>query len=602
MSNKRSFLISLFLTIFLLIFFGYRYIGPFGKIVRYEFSSKLPGVKTLTSFSLEGENLFRISKQVLAADSARFSVNLASPDIRTVRTKLRFAEGPEEIKLGIKGRKTDDFFYQSLYSSKLQDLNWDSIEKNGVKLWQRYKKYNDIQTFVNNPPQGRETVMYGADCDALWNMKTPDFSKEDNLVIDTPLYGYVRFLIRVDKQPLILKIIKEDINAYEGEDKYGLTVTTWEGNKVLLSERIEDDGTTEATGDKGRQQERIIRVDNIGSFRIVQVDLDPMEGKLDSLITRIEVNQKKLVFLDLISPWGNDPSLIWTTAETVSIVAKDKDYLQGVLLDDGVTLRVKSVNEKQLFNLKELGPIEKRDNIHKLELPKSGLRIKGNGLFVLSEDSYFNPTVVNSPNFTDLNNLEGINYILLPSNLQIEKKDRWLTSEIYFDPKKFNLNGDKLYFSLEVVGLPKYSDGLEVDYLEVEIQHGGVLEEGLASVIPSVAYTELFTKETPEEPLEVMPEEREDFGIQIQVLNGGAPPGKAGEFATVLRNANFTNVVAADADRYDYKNVTVYYGSNNDDEASIVKKLLQESYLVVNLESTPGLIKGIKIIIGMQEF
>ena len=276
-------------------FLGYRYVAPFGKTVYYRFTSKMPGAEEVTTFSPGPgkDSVLKIPAQIIKTGQSKITLNLLSKDIESIKATLKFKPHVHEIKLGVRGGEEDNFSYQPLYRDLLRNLNWSKVEEGGFTLWQKEKKYQSLYDFANNLPQDKKIAFYFADLDKLSILKSTTETKEDvKTVIETPLRGNHTFLIRVDKKPLVLKVFKQDMNGYEGEDK--LKISVLKNGKSLTEKTIEDDGIADKSKLKIEPQEETITLEDIEPG-VYQVSLTS-EGKgSDSLITKIETNQPKIV-------------------------------------------------------------------------------------------------------------------------------------------------------------------------------------------------------------------------------------------------------------------------------------------------------------------
>ena len=221
-----------FVTIGLLVFafLAYRYLAPFGKVVYYRFSSKLPGAEEMTTFSPGKDNVLKIPAQIITTSKSKLQLELLSSGVGSVKASLKFKPTVNEIKLGIRGNEKEEFFYRPLYRDLLWQLDWKKIEEGEFTLWQKEKNYQTLYDFVNNPPQNKKVASYFIDLDKL-SLLNPGEIKESKVTIDTLLRGNHTFLVRVDKSPLILKIAKQDLNGYEGEDS--LTVAVLKDERIL---------------------------------------------------------------------------------------------------------------------------------------------------------------------------------------------------------------------------------------------------------------------------------------------------------------------------------------------------------------------------------
>lgn len=456
---------------FVIIILAYRYFAPFGKMVSYRFNFKGPGTQEVTSFSPGKEGVLKIPQQIVK-NSSRFSVDLTSPNIESINAKLKFKPFEplaKEAKLGVRGNEKDNFVFKPLYNSLIQGLNWAKIEEKGFTIWQREKTYNSLNEFISNSPKDKKVAFYYVDQSKLITTESSEDKKDNKVIIDTPLRGDHTLLIRVTKNPLIVKIIKQDNNGYKGEDKLKITVSM--GETTLLEKTMEDDGIVDTSGLKTTPQEETISLDNIDPG-IYKVNLTPESEGADYLIQKIEINQKKVVFKSHIFFLGNKATTLWTNVNLLNVTTYHEGSLQTIKLNNEKELQVKEVNKKYPFNLETLSGKKSSNSPYKLESPKNDLIFEGEGYFSFAEDSFFNPEVMKSVDLNNLNDLNDIDFVFT-SYQQAKKEEKWLVSNISFDPKTVKVEGDKLYFSLEI----SRGSELEIEYLEVSVKEKGALEK-----------------------------------------------------------------------------------------------------------------------------
>ena len=345
------------LTIGLLIigFLAFRYIAPFGKIVNFRFTSKLPGAQQATVFSPDPAkgSILQIPTQIITTSITKLQLKLPQGKIETIKTALKFKPNINEVIIGIRGNEKDDFLYQPLYRDTFRDFNWNKVEDSGLTLWQKEKKFNNLKDFIDNPPLDKTIASYYLNPDKLQELRsdTDKKVKDARTIIETPLRGSHSLLIKIDQGPLILKVIKQDINNYDGEDKLKIKVSK-EG-KNLAEETIEDDGIIDANLLKLKQQEETITLEEIKPG-IYEVNLTDESKNGDILIIKTEVNQSKVIFKNNIFPLGNTPTALWTDISSLNVMTVHDGGLQTVKLDGQYDLKIEQIDKRYSFDLAEL--------------------------------------------------------------------------------------------------------------------------------------------------------------------------------------------------------------------------------------------------------
>lgn len=664
LTQKLIIILSVIFILIILCFLGFRYFAPFGKIVSYRFTSKLPGAEKITNFYPEEDTIFKIPGQIIKTPQTKISVKLLSKEIESVKAKLKFKRGQREIKLGVRGNETDNFLYQPLYHSFLQDLNWNKQEQDGITLWQREKRYTSISEFLYNWSEKSEKIFsYFLDpvkIKTLNQTKSQTKRTEGTSVINTSLRGDHSFSIQVRTSPLEVKVAKQDLNGYEGEDKFRVSVLNEQG--ALAEKVIGDDGVVEANLLRMAAQEETITLEDINPG-IYQLDIVYEGTGKDSLITKIEVNQEHIIAKSPLLFCGEKPVTFWTNSKNLTIYTWYEDRLQTVKLDGKYNLEIKEKDKQYKFDL-ELLSKKSDDSLYEITSPKNDIIVKGDGYFSFSKESFFDSKGVKSTLLTNLKSLDDIDYIITGYS-QARNEQDWLIAEVAFNPQKLKIDGDKLYFSLEIPELIKYGGALEIDSFEIEIQHkgllgskkisssksasappkkfpGNILNRISTSVSNLLAKTGQFFKKLPAVfskskkvprpstqpllsasptkaltptasavPTKILsPTLRPtlttspsplSLSTTIKVLNGGAQTGSAKKFAEILKTNGFLNAAASNADRQDYEGALVNCSKSSLPEAEKISKLLLSfDYKTINTKQIATTSSEIIIILGKK--
>lgn len=476
-SEKRLWLIIgiVFGVLFVLVVIGYlafRYYAPFGKAVSYQFNKKLPGSEVVTTLSGGKSGYINIPSQILTTSFSRFPIELISRDIESIQTTLKFKKGPEEIKLGVKGRENDSYTYQPLYNSLFDNLNWSKLESNEFILWQRQKDFLTLYDFVNNPSYNKKTAVYYINPDKLLSIKSNQPTSNNQTIIETILRGSCSLLTRVTENTLKLTVVKQDLNSYEGADKLNILVR--KGENIIAEKTIADDGVVARNLLKMQPQSENIVLEDL-SPGLYQIDLVSDSSGNDVLIKRIEINQPQVIFKNQIYVLSEVPTTFWTDAKQITVLTWHQQGIQSLTLNDKENLVVGELGKEYQFDLESLSGNEK-SQLYKLNTQKNDLIIKGNGYFSFNESSYFSLGIANSINLVDLDNLDSVDYILT-SYQPARREGEWYIAETIIDASDIQIDGNKLYFSLEVPNIDKYGGELEIESLEIEVKSKGALSD-----------------------------------------------------------------------------------------------------------------------------
>ncbi|MFH2062044.1 MAG: LytR C-terminal domain-containing protein, partial [Candidatus Beckwithbacteria bacterium] len=305
----------------------------------------------------------------------------------------------------------------------------------------------------------------------------------------------------------------------------------------------------------------------------------------------------------------------------------------------------------------ETSPANNSTTLHKLEIPKNDLIINADGYFAFSQESFFDPEPIKTVDLSKVTDIDKIDYIV--GNYNAAKKEgEWYTAQAYFDSKDIIIDGDNLYFSLESPGLSSYGGEITIDSLEVTVKKPGwfskpepikesvsatdqkqnIIEKikewtenqlnGVKTKYNNVKswfkdkYSQIFKKKdkddsekddkTDEDKSFIIvksspsptpsplpsPSPIQKITTFVRILNGGAGKGGAGEFAKVLETAGFTNVIADNADKEDYKNAIIRYRIEDEKTASKLEDLLKKDYKIIDKQKIATTSAGIVVIIG----
>jgi len=630
LSKKQVGFFYLFVTLAIIGFLVYRFVAPFGKVVKFQFNSKIPGAEKVTNFSPKENKVLQIPSQIIKTRQSKFALELPPGNFETIKAQLKFKPGVKDIKLGVRGNEKDSFLYQPFYHAWIQNLNWDKIEDNGLILWQKEKKFKSIADFIVNPPSKNQVTTYFVDSEKILSLSQDSDNKDEKVIINTPLRGNHTLLVNVKKGPLIVKIAKQDMNAYKGEDKIKLSILK---NLTVLTEKvIEDDGITDNATLMMQPQEETIKLEDVKPG-IYQVNIvSPGEGA-DSLITNIEINQKQAVFKNQIFFIDKKSTVLFTDSNKIDVLTYHITSFQTIKLNDKFNLEINKDSQKLPFDLEILTKDEKNGQLYKLESPKNDLIISAEGYFSFSKEAFFNPEGIRAVNLENLENLDEINYIL-SSYKKAKEEDGWLKSEVFFSYKDIRVEGGKLFFSLEIPGIAVSGGQLEIDNLEITVGNDNVLkkeadqekipEKGrvfqkigdyltssfsrLKTWLSSKKKDEIITIDNLKPSLtpspisspspSVLPKEK--ISLLIKILNGGAGKGEATVVAKVLEAAGFTNVLADNADNTDYKDATIRYRQEEEIIANKLEEVLKKDYQKINKQKIATTSAEIIIIIGAK--
>jgi hypothetical protein len=655
-------------SLIVLGFLGFRYVAPFGTKIIYQFTSDknrdkasgLTGATKSGAIETTGVNSLIIPQQLIRNNIVTFNLKLLSQKIDGVWVTLKFKGDPKEIKLGVRGSEKEKYQYLPLYNQILNTLTWSQLSTGQTTFWQREKIYQDISGLASKPPVGDDIKI------ATYFYNLSDIVMKENsslslsgLKIEKTLRGTHTLLVKVEKSPLILTVIKQDANVYRGEDVLSLQI--FNGQNKIAEQLIPDDGVTDTGGLMMAPQKGEVKINEVkpGVYTIVLKDMS--EGA-DVRIKSIEVNQPSLVFPTSFIV-DEKPATLWTNAKKITLRTPHTVGIQTVKLDGKYDLKVEKEGKDFTFDLNSFAPKTATSSagtakpLHQLEIPKNDLGINGDGYFAFTQDSFFNPEPIKAVDLTTVSDINKIDYIIV-NYQQVKKDGDWKIAQVYFDPKDIKIDGDKLYFSLEIPELQSYGGEITIDSLEVTVDKpgwfSGVVEtktdnkEANEQKIENKGFfkniwnsikgffTNLWpfgksqppiTKETPK-PTSTLtptvtvapspqPTATQSGGqatptakptptpiaginkdIKISVLNSGAPAGYAKKYVDLIKTAGYSSVTAGNAST-NLKDALITYPDKFKADVSIIENILKAEYkdIVKTLNATSS---GIIVNIGAR--
>ncbi len=642
--NLITFLGIGLIILLVLGFLTFYCIGPFGAKVVYQFTSGdkdklsiLKGAQPSEGIKNNATNTLTIPEQTIRKNIATLNLTLLSQKIGGVWVNLKFKGDPQELKIGVKGSLKDPYLYKPLYNRILEDLNGIKID-NGFLFWQKVKKYKDLSEFSkdSSSPSGKLTAIYFIDPMDIAVINPSSQKSEQLFSVSTPLRGTNTMYIKVDRTPFILNISKQDLNMYKGPDP--LSVEIYKESDKIYQKTIPDDGIIEASNISMQPQKINIRIDTL-ELGIYKVLLTDQSRKSDVLISKIETNQLNFIFFSPVTFLGSSSANFWTNSTNITL--RTGRTLQTIKIDDKSNLNMDTLGKTFVYDLQnqkqlDIYPkaavgLQVKTAIHKLTIPKSDLTIKGDGYFAISKDSFFNPDPFNSIDLTSVTDTSSVDYIV--ANYQKVKKDGdWNIAQVYFDPKDINIDGDKLYFSLDLPGLSQAGGEITISSLEMTVNKPGWFNsannnsintstpvatvtktsEGFLSRIVNFfknlwpfkstthsansgqGKTELTNTPTPT-PIPTLKDK-----LKISVQNGGGAAGIAAKYADLFKTEGFNNVESGNSPS-DIKNASISYNKAQEGELestlSQIETILNNDYKTVNRITTADKDK-INIILG----
>lgn len=407
----------------------------------------------------------------LVGDVIYFSTNMEY-DFDTAKIKLIFknSNNNQTLELGFQDLEIWHHYTESIdipFLSDLVNAGWKITEQKPTII-QRNNKYSSIHDMLQNPPEKQVIGSINFDENIFRQTSIPSYTRSNkDTVIDTPLRGKVVFYTYLSNEPFKLNLWKQDLNWYAEPDV--VTVKIYKEEDVVYTAQIEDDGIVDDSRKSYPPQEAYIEnpgpeFPEPGVYKVV------IETGGDSVITRMQTNLHKIVFLSPIFPVSNHdvypqisketiPNTIWTDALEISAITNHPQAIQEIKI---------GTSSAQL-NLNEELVASSSTQITEIYLPKSDVQIKGNmGYFFFNNEQYFKPNRFNIQNITSKEDLEGVDYIITKFSPP-KQEGEWKVSETEFDLRTAYVKDGKLSWIIKAPGLKENGNEVIIKSIEVEL-------------------------------------------------------------------------------------------------------------------------------------
>jgi hypothetical protein len=200
------------------------------------------------------------------------------------------------IQLNVLNGDSDVYLNQELIFPGTK--NYELIKEFEDSYLYKKKNLSNTQDFTNN--SAIDFIIknyYGA---SLYSFKLldreylniQDYTKEETKINST-FRSNLRLAIYAEND-IYLKFLKQDINAYSGEDKYILRITALNGTTVY-DQILEDDGDILNDGLTFKPKEYNIAIENLKGVYYIDFKNFKLDAEADSTISNITLNTNKIV-------------------------------------------------------------------------------------------------------------------------------------------------------------------------------------------------------------------------------------------------------------------------------------------------------------------
>lgn len=463
MSKKFLYTLAFFAWIPLLGTLVYRNSSLFEDVIRFRYNL-ISDQKWAEKLTQNGESPVvlknEVSQFLLKVPEGYNSLNISAKFKNSANDVFKMAV---KTNLGTIKRNILSFDYKPL-----DNFPWLYVREGKTTLYQKYKNYETLQEFFDNPPLGSIIAFYEfSDLDKIKRKPTIllDYEPSEELQeINHVLRGSHTLYVYIKDEDLYFEFEKQDINRLEGEDTLIVDVSNRES---LFTQTVPDDGVADDSGKVENVQKIKIHIPDLpeGIYRII---LEQPGG--DALIKNIKTRQHKLVFAGKIYLADSElydgvlpkPTTIYSKGARLTAMTREEFSTQELIINDESKLVLDEV-EKPYSKDFPLG-------LHKIFIPKSNVQLTDN-YFAFSEEAYFEPF---SPSFYPYNpemDLDSFDYLVTSYTPPVKEND-WLVANQTFDLSKIETEDRIVPVSFVVPKIWKAENDEErvtVDYLDIEL-------------------------------------------------------------------------------------------------------------------------------------
>jgi len=355
---------------------------------------------------------------------------------------------------------------------------WSVINEDGHALFQREKKFNTLNDFLNNFPARSEVAVYnyGKPLPDNFIISSYDNSEARETKLDYPLIGSWEFYTYIKNEELDFSFDFLDLNKENGEDPINLYL--YYKGKAIDKKNYSDDGVFWPDGEKKEKGFLKFKLADLpeGIYKI------ELKAGNDIITKSITAKQKIISFANKINLAksgdivGNKNTAIniFTDSRILNFQSVNPSGLQKIKIEnDGIDI----ANTYEQYQYKTASATSE------IILEKDGLTISGDGVFSFTRENLINPEITKvNENFVLENN--PVNYILADYN-QPKEEDGWKIAKINFDLTGAYREFNKYTFLISIPGMDPEddkNDDMEIKDITIDLK-GTSLKQKIKKII-----------------------------------------------------------------------------------------------------------------------
>jgi len=458
-----------------IIFLIYKALSPFGEIT---YTAK-PCDNSFFIQKLKPKD--RVSgdcQNIITGDPVYFNLN-TQRTFNEAEVKINYKNSGHNkiVEIGIMADERKNYRLKPLDNIILDNLNWNTLEKDGIYLFQKENNYNSIDEFLNKIPDKNEILTYFYDLPPqkeLSELKKfePTLSSKNRTathLIENDLRGPYQFYTYTDDGILEFEFLFSDLNINKDADNIKIVVYDLENN-IMAQREMQDERGGEETRNTVNAEGLHLDLTNLkkGFYKIELITND------DIITTQITASQKIVAFINRI--WlayssNTDLITLFSDASEVTASTINPQALQKISVNKDILNLSETYKQFSISTVKQTNTIQ---------FAKNDVIISGSGVFSFSESALYNP---NYKKLTKNTNLANTNYIITTYRPD-KTNDDWQTKTLTFDLKNSLWYENNYGFIISVPGLisdDDVDDFVEIGDIEIKLK-GRSLWEKIKSV------------------------------------------------------------------------------------------------------------------------
>ncbi len=346
----------------------------------------------------------------------------------------------------------------------LQDkFHWNTIEKDGIYLFQKNKKYKSLEDFLSSSPSVDSIATYNYTYDKAFTIARYK-AKDGGVQIHKTLRGSHRMYTYIKDEDLNFTFWFQDLNRHAGDDYVSIDIYHDSNNVYRDFFKIDEDAKDSRKISPVKEKNIILKDMDEGVYRI-----DVTTPSDDIFIRKASTTQDYLVFINNIYFGDNSgysdeldeersaPTKIYTNGAYMAAQTTHIEGLQTMLVGKKV-LHINETHKKFYTDAQE--------GMNEILIPRNDVSIETKGMISFSQNSFFNPETTSLADGRDFDQ-QRIEYVVAKYSKSKNLVDGWLENTVLFDVQNYYIQDDEMHFVLSLPYIKKNEPALELRKIKI---------------------------------------------------------------------------------------------------------------------------------------